>query len=135
MKLAAPILAALLLSGCGSAPVEEVEQDIPGIGANGRRDLIGTDNNISGVKGGMSYGDFDVLRDHRGSGLSFAGYGCTTDCRDVMAGYRRAAAANIRDPGNCTAVTWGELEGCAAFAQGLPSSLSRLPPLKQHVAR
>lgn len=131
MKLALPILAALLLAGCGNSAADEAEQDIPGIGANGRRDLAGAFPNLRGKKAGLSYGAYDSVRDHRGTGLAFAGYGCTTNCADVMKGYQRADQAKIEKADLCSGDTWGELEGCVAFTQGLPSNLSNLLPLEK----
>jgi hypothetical protein len=56
MKLAAPILTALLLVGCGNAPSVETEQDVPGEGPNGRRNVAGIEVSISARKNGQSYG-------------------------------------------------------------------------------
>jgi hypothetical protein len=131
MKLSAQMLAALLLAGCGNAPADEAEQDVPGVGANGRRDLAETDAKLDGKKAGISYGDYDVLRDHRGTGLAFASYGCMSDCADVMKGYRRASQAKLSGAEQCDGETWGEIEGCVAFTQGFPSAIGTLPPLKK----
>jgi hypothetical protein len=130
MKLIPPILAAFLLAGCGNAPADDVKQDVPGVGANGRRDLAGTDARLNGKKAGISYGDYDVLRDHRGTGLAFASYGCMSDCADVMKGYRRAGQAKLSGAEQCDGETWGEVEGCVAFTQGFPSEIGTLAPLK-----
>ena len=124
------IMSALFLAGC-DGPAGRLPADRSGIGANGRRDLTGTNVDIAGEKAGQTYAAYDDARDRTGTGLAFAGYGCRTDCADVMGGYQRARRANVTDAKLCAASTWGALEGCAAFAQGLPSELSSLPPLKE----
>ncbi len=127
-------MSALLLAGC-DPPDRDAAASRPGFGANGRRDLIGSAADTGGEKGGQTYAAFDAYRDLKGSGLAFAGYGCVSDCADVIGGYRWARQRNVTDARLCEAATWGELEGCVAFAQGLPSELSSLPPLKKEAAR
>lgn len=128
------VMSALILAGC-DVPARDVSADQSGMGAYGRRDLIGTDVNIGGEKQGQSYADYDDARDRRGTGLAFAGYGCQSNCADVMGGYQRAGRGKVSDARLCAAPRWGELEGCVAFAQGRPSELSSLPPLKESAAR
>lgn len=125
---------ALVLAGC-DGPARDAAGDRAGIGANGRRDLIGSGVAIGGEKQGQTYVAYDDTRDRTGTGLAFAGYGCQSNCADVMTGYQGARRRNVTDPRLCAAATWGELEGCVAFAQQRPSELSSLPPLKETVAR
>lgn len=127
------VMSALVLAGCDGA-AGSVAASQPGIGANGRRDLIGANVNIGGEKQGQTYATYDDSRDRRGTGLAFAGYGCQSNCADVMGGYQRARRAKVTDARLCAATTWGELEGCVAFAQGHPSELSSLPPLRETAA-
>lgn len=132
MRLARPatiLLAAALLSGCANTEDETLEQDRPGIGTNGRRDLIGTDADISGKKGDRTYIVYATLRDHRGSGKAFADYGCEGDCADIRAGYQAAAARGTKDMRQCAGATWGELEGCVAFTEERRPVITNLPPL------
>jgi hypothetical protein len=126
-------ICSLMVAGC-DAPTSGGSGDRAGIGPNGRRDLRGAGVNVSGEKEGKPYAVYDAARDQTGTGLAFAGYGCMRDCADVMTGYRRARRDKITNPRLCSAPTWGELEGCVAFAQGLPSELSSLPPLKAAAA-
>jgi hypothetical protein len=127
---------ALALAGCDLADTGRDEApNRPGIGANGRRDLTGSEANIGGEKEGKTYAVYDAFRDRSGTGLAFAGYGCESNCADVMSGYQRARRERITEPRRCSASTWGQLEGCVAFAQGFPPELSSLPPLREVVAR
>lgn len=122
------------LAGC-NAPARDTISERPGIGANGRRELIAADVDIAGEKKGKTYAAYDLFRDQQGPGLAFAGYGCESNCADIISGYRHARRDKIKDPRRCVASTWGELEGCVAFTQGFPTELSSLPPLKETVAR
>ncbi len=123
-------MSALSLTGC-DAPPRDALGERPGIGANGRRELIGAEVDISGEKKGKTYATYDLFRDQHGPGLAFAGYGCESDCADVMSGYRHARREKITNPRLCAASTWGELEGCVAYTQGFPTELSSLLPLKE----
>lgn len=118
----------LLLVGC-APPVEEGANDRPGFSQNGRRDLIGLDVDTKGVKAGRRYIEYATNRDFRGPGTAYADYGCTGDCSDIRAGYQAAKARNVTNSRECTAETWGEMEGCVAFTQHLKPETTELPPL------
>jgi len=125
-----PILIAIaLLAGCSGGDVTDPpERD--GFDRHGRRDLIGLVD-VAGEKAGKKYIMYAVDRDNHGSGRAFANYGCATDCSDIRTGYQRAKAASIRDMKLCTGETWGELEGCVAFTQGLAGQVTELPRLDE----
>jgi hypothetical protein len=123
-------MSVLSLAGC-DAPPRGTPHGRPELGANGRRDLTGTRANLGGEKNGQGYAAFDDFRDRKGAGLAFAGYGCVSNCADVIGGYQRARQQNIADARLCTGATWGELEGCVAFTQGFPTEISSVPPLRQ----
>lgn len=124
------LVSAFVLAACDGT-AGQLAEDRSGIGANGRRDLIGTNVDTGGEKAGQTYAAYDDARDRTGTGLAFAGYGCQSDCADVIGGYQRARRGAVTDARRCAASAWGELEGCVAFAQGRPSELSSLPPLKE----
>ena len=124
-----PILIVIaLLAGCSSGDNTDPPER-HGFGANGRRDLAGLNVNTDGAKGGEVYPLYDGKRDHSGTGRAFADYGCANDdCADIERGYLNAKHDGIADMKLCRGDTWGELEGCVAFTQGLAPQMTRLPP-------
>lgn len=120
--------AALSLAACDVADTP-VKEDRPGFSADGRRDLIGLDVPIDGDRHGLTYIQFGSERDVRGNGRAFADYGCKDTCADLRAGYELARATNISLARQCTGDTWGKLEGCVAFTQGLEPLETELPPI------
>lgn len=51
-------------------------------------------------------------------GLTFMGYGCTTDCSGHQAGYSWASENGVADPISCTNASNSFQEGCLAYVEG-----------------
>ena len=94
MRNRAWLIAAMLVSGCGS------EQD------------------SDEIKGGETYEQYDARRDgYEGSRGSFEGQGCTVDCGGHEAGYAWAETHDVTDPDDCHGKSWSFQEGCRAYAE------------------
>ena len=85
----------------------------------GMRHLFHSGANISGVKNGETYAQFDARRD-RSSSDGFNGFGCVGSCVELEAGYRWAQARTMKDPKQCAGATWSFVEGCIAYTTPEP---------------
>ena len=78
------------------------------------RDLFHTGAAIGGRRNGQTYAEFDSKRDQHAT-TSFDGFGCLGSCDDHLAGYRWALRHEITAPKTCAGLSWGFVEGCAAY--------------------
>jgi predicted small lipoprotein YifL len=94
------IAAAFALAGCGRAGLE----------------LTPDETDLSGVKGGLTYAQFDQDRDDLTT-RSFEGYGCLESCDGHEAGFSWAEDNGVESPAECDGNSWSFQEGCVAYAK------------------
>ena len=85
-------------------------KDIPDHG----RTLFHSDADISGVRGGLTYAQFNARRAAE-TVEGFQGFGCLKTCASHEAGYRWAAKHGVSKASECIGLSWSEIEGCVAF--------------------
>ena len=78
------------------------------------RTLFHSAVDIGGVRGGLTYAQFNARR-ATNTVEGFAGFGCLETCASHEAGYRWAAKHGIAKASECIGLSWSEIEGCAAF--------------------
>lgn len=78
------------------------------------RTLFHSDVDISGVRGGLTYAQFNARR-AMNTVEGFAGFGCLGTCASHEAGFRWAAKHGVGKASECIGLSWSEIEGCAAF--------------------
>lgn len=79
------------------------------------RTLFHSDVDISGVREGLTYAQFNARR-AANAVEGFEGFGCLETCASHEAGFRWAAKHGVGRAADCIGVSWSEIEGCAAFA-------------------
>lgn len=79
------------------------------------RTLFHSDVDISGVREGLTYAQFNSQRAAKAA-AGFQGFGCLETCARHEAGYRWAARHGVSKASDCIGLSWSEIEGCAAFA-------------------
>ena len=78
------------------------------------RNLFHSDVDIEGVKGGLTYAQFNSRRIANAVD-GFSGFGCLDSCAGHEDGFRWAAKHGVSKASECIGRSWSEIEGCAAF--------------------
>ena len=93
----------------GYADQRSIDDDPPS------RDLRGIDTDLSGIKGGWTYAEYDRERDARSVDID-RGFGCLESCDGLAAGYWWARQNLISETIDCDGDSWPFQEGCIAYA-------------------
>lgn len=83
------------------------------------RDLRNSAVRLNGTKAGLTYEQWDDLRDTEG-GDEFQGFGCRESCAGHEAGWQWAEDHGLSDQRECGGNSWSFVEGCAAYAAAHP---------------
>lgn len=109
----APLLAALLLWGCGEAPPSEEEGWRDDVAAATITEAEAMDRAVAD-HAGMTYDDLG------------SPYGCTDDCSGHEAGVAWAQENEIHDPSDCGGRSASFVEGCEAYAEAVQNSAAEI---------
>ena len=113
-------LALILTSPAGEPSLVGRVQDAFGYGGphtdtpNHGRNLFHSEVDISGIKGGLTYAQFNSRRIANAVD-GFSGFGCLESCAAHEDGFRWAARHGVSKASECMGRSWSEVEGCAAF--------------------
>lgn len=110
----------MLTSPSGGPTLVAQVQDAFGYGGphsdtpNHGRNLFHSSVDISGVRDGLTYAQFNSRRIMNAAD-GFSGFGCLESCAGHEAGFRWAAKHGVSKASECIGRSWSEIEGCAVF--------------------